>query len=74
MSENDKRPKYKVISKIVEHEFDDALNEAIKEYYNPILSTFRVTKGEGICVAFTILVERVDEPGFVGKGTGFKNG
>jgi hypothetical protein len=51
--------------------FDTALDEAVKEFYVPIFSTFRVTRVEGN-ILFAVIAELVDTPDFVGERAGFQ--
>lgn len=46
-------------------DFNVALEEAINECYEPVFSTFRVTRVEGN-VLFSIIVYLRTEPGFIG--------
>ena len=51
--------------------FEDALNEAHKELYIPIHSTFRVTRVEGN-ILFCVITELNDLPEFLGGAAGFR--
>jgi hypothetical protein len=49
--------------------FDDAVNEAIVQFYIPVFGTFRVTPMDGN-VLFSILAELVEDPKFITQGGG----
>ena len=49
--------------------FNDAVNDAIKEFYIPVFGTFRVNVLDDN-VMFTVLAELVEEPKFISNGGG----